>query len=134
MGTVARQLLLLTHLLMRFGLSFFTAMTMMTMMSTTSRAMMMTPKRKPKISPTLTCSATTGLTLGPFSSVLGVVVFIVTVAFDVVGIAFVVVVTVSTTSKQSGSARVSREALQLLSRCRRVERTVMEAEPVATHD
>ena len=86
------------------------------MMSTPSIAMMIAPMMNPPISPDLTA-----LVLGETTTGLAVVFT------RAVGVGLVA-------AGQSGSLRVSREALQLLSRCRRVERTVMEAEPVDTHD
>lgn len=108
-------------------------MTIITRISTASRMTMIAPTKKPPISPALTDPATigAGLTLGPLSLSSGLVVVIFRAV--VMGAA-VVVVAISTSRGQSGSLRVSRGVLQSLSRCRREERIVMEAVPLATQD
>ena len=94
--------------------------------------MIITATTKPPISPALTVSAIMGLTLGPFSSSVGLGV-VTTLVVAITGGA--VVVGISTSGRgQSGSLRVSRGVLQSLSRCRRDERTVMDAAPLATQD
>ena len=99
-------------------LYFFIAMITITRMSTASRIMMITPIKKPPISAGLTWC---GGTLGEIS----------TFSF---GFGDVAVCCGSAVSGQSGSFKVSRIVEQSASNRSLDEKTVIEAEPLATHD
>lgn len=113
-----------------FDLNFLNAMIVINRMSISSSITIMAPTESPLISPAPTDSATMGLTLCPLVSASGLEV----VTFLVVVIEASVVVVISVSEEQSGSLRVSRGVLQSLSRCRRKERTLIEAVPLATQD
>ena len=99
-------------------LYFFIAMITITRMSTASRIIMIAPIKKPPISAALMwCDEAVGA-----MSILSV------------GFRAVAVCCGSALSGQSGSFKVSRRAVQSLSNCSLDEKTVIEAEPLTTHD